>query len=665
MKKIHLVGVVLAFLAPTARAAVKVDPVRAMHLSAFDTNGRSVSFLVSEATEGLDLTGDGMLLAFVLHVHDVATSTTVSTGFDASGTSVLGERYLAFQSIELRQGFDLNGDSDLTDTVLRVWDTETGQIVPGVSMATAFSTTRWSGDRVAFVASELREGRDLNGDLDALDFVPHVFDAETGELVAVPVSSFDFRLELDSDLLAFPVDEVGSSLNTDPDATDAVLHVFDLSTRTVTNLGRAVTRLPSGQPWDGTFLVRNGLVAFRVPESAEGNTNLNGDPLLDTFDTVLHVWDHSSSTLRNLGLGVDRFLHNDFSSPIQIEGDVIAFAADEFQQNDVSLNGDAELGAKVLHLFDRTTATTTNLVVDASGGFEIDGSRIAFVMSEQHQGKSDANGDSDILDFVLQLVEIGSPRVNLELALFAMINPQRTFLFDLDGDLLAFGVSEEAQGGSLNADADLQDVVLHTHDAAAGTTTNVGLDTVGRLAVSDRGVAFGVNELHEGADLNGNGDLSNIVLHLYDAVTGSIDPLHAVPVVIVNPRTTFVGTFVYNDGLLAYPVPEGAENADRNGDGDTNDLVLFTASLDRNPATYLQNLIGDVRSAGLRPAVENALVAWLELAARAVAAGNEGAAIAILEGFIRAVDAAPAFLIPPETADEFVASARVIIGLLE
>jgi hypothetical protein len=29
------------------------------------------------------------------------------------------------------------------------------------------------------------------------------------------------------------------------------------------------------------------------------------------------------------------------------------------------------------------------------------------------------------------------------------------------------------------------------------------------------------------------------------------------------------------------------------------------------------------------------------------------------------VDAAPAFLIPPETADEFVASARVIIGLLE
>ena len=178
-------------------------------------------------------------------------------------------------------------------------------------------------------------------------------------------------------------------------------------------------------------------------------------------------------------------------------------------------------------------------------------------------------------------------------------------------------------------------------------------------------MAFGVYELHEGVDLNGNGDPSNIVLHLYDAVTGSIDRLHAMPIVLVTPRTTFEGTFAWGGNILGYLAAEGQETADLNGDGDTTDLVLFAASSERDPGAILQALIDDVQSAGLAPFVENILVAWLGLAAAAITAGLDAAAVAILQVFINVVDAVPSFLIPAATADALVQSAEVIVSLLQ
>ena len=64
----------------------------------------------------------------------------------------------------------------------------------------------------------------------------------------------------------------------------------NLLTAGVTNLGLATHQ----NQFDGDLL------AFAIPESGQGNTDLNGDG--DTLDSVVHVYDASSGTTTNLGL---------------------------------------------------------------------------------------------------------------------------------------------------------------------------------------------------------------------------------------------------------------------------------------------------------------------------------------------------------------------------
>ncbi len=68
---------------------------------------------------------------------------------------------------------------------------------------------------------------------------------------------------------------------------------------TITNVGLAVF----GEP-----LIDGDLVVFRVRESAQGlgGTDLNGDG--DTSDSVLHVFDSSTSTTTNVGFAAFNIL---------------------------------------------------------------------------------------------------------------------------------------------------------------------------------------------------------------------------------------------------------------------------------------------------------------------------------------------------------------------
>ncbi len=95
-----------------------------------------------------------------------------------------------------------------------------------------------------------------------------------------------FNILIDGNLVVFRVRESaqgfgGTDLNGDGDTSDSVLHVFDSSTSTTTNVGLAVF----GEP-----LIDGNHVVFRVRESAQGfgGTDLNGDG--DTLDSVVHVF---------------------------------------------------------------------------------------------------------------------------------------------------------------------------------------------------------------------------------------------------------------------------------------------------------------------------------------------------------------------------------------
>lgn len=101
-------------------------------------HGGLVAFLSEERADGRDLNGDGDREDRVLMVYDTARNRFV-VGGDAAQPPVPAEDFVlggdptrelvAFRSRERAAGHDLNGDGDLLDDVLRVYDQETSTIL--------------------------------------------------------------------------------------------------------------------------------------------------------------------------------------------------------------------------------------------------------------------------------------------------------------------------------------------------------------------------------------------------------------------------------------------------------------------------------------------------------------------------------------------------------
>ena len=101
-------------------------------------------------------------------------------------------------------------------------------------------------------------------------------------------------------------------------------------------------------------ILEGDLVAFRVHESREDNVDLNGDG--DASDLVLHIYDANANTTTNLGLDADHF---------DLHGNLVAFRVHEGRQGNTDLNGDGDTAASVLHVYDVATEAIINLGLDA------------------------------------------------------------------------------------------------------------------------------------------------------------------------------------------------------------------------------------------------------------------------------------------------------------
>ncbi len=159
-----------------------------------------------------------------------------------------------------------------------------------------------AGDLVVFTTSEFREQADLNGDGDTSDSVPVVWDRATGVTTTLPFAVYAFstppngppNFDADDQVVAFAVNESAqgaTDLNGDGDAGDKVVHVWQRTTGTTTNLALAVS--------DDDFpAVAAGAVMLAVDEPTQGATDLNGDG--DAFDDIVHIWT-ASGGVTNLG----------------------------------------------------------------------------------------------------------------------------------------------------------------------------------------------------------------------------------------------------------------------------------------------------------------------------------------------------------------------------
>ncbi len=216
-----------------------------------------------------------------------------NTATDASGGDFVtcNGRVGLRTSEQLQAQTDLNSDVDANDKVLQILTLGSG-IIDNVGVD-ASGVLACGGNLFAFGASEFSQGLDLNGDGDIFDSVLQVYNAGTLTLANVGLAVADAKAS--ATRVAFSVPEalqglLGTDLNGDGDMGDIVLHVFD---------GVALTTTNVGQDASSTITVSGDRVAFLTSEAAQNNTTLNSD--LDALDYVLQVYDAAALTLTNTG----------------------------------------------------------------------------------------------------------------------------------------------------------------------------------------------------------------------------------------------------------------------------------------------------------------------------------------------------------------------------
>ena len=391
-------------------------------------NGRYVGFTAHDEAEAVPGDDNGFVDAFV---HDRQTGITQRVSLDANGGQ-------------------LNGDAK------RPIVSDDGTVV-------AFQST----------ASNL-VGGDTNGDLDAFVRAPNLVNP---------------ALDL------FP----------DGELRDTVLAVFDAASQTSTLLCPA-----------GDVAVADGRAAFLRPESATGTGtcpagSLNPGADADTHDQVVQLWD-ATNGVQNLGLA---------ASAVVLSSTHGAALADEDAHGAADLNGDADATDDVVHVRALSGGGWTN-VGEAADTIEACGTLFPFVTPESAQG-ADRNGDADLGDRVLQVWDAAAASLrNTALAADEFV---------CGGSLVAFRSPENASGPHRNGDADATDHVLTVYDASTGQIRESGQAiTPCRIAECDprqpfsvigRTVKFLTLESEQGdTDLNGDGDAVDLVIQIFDLDSG-------------------------------------------------------------------------------------------------------------------------------------------------
>jgi hypothetical protein len=393
------------------------------------------------------------------------------------------------------------------------------------------------------VGESAQGGVDLNGDGDALDWVPH-FAPLSGSSCSSMGRALGHGVSLLDEEIVFAVSEAGDGgldLNGDGDLGDAVPIGFDLAG---TRAGSSGLAAKPGMLEDlGAFYF------FELDESVEG-IDLNGDG--DTLDDVLHYVEPPDMSPVNLRLVA--------STPWPPHSkDLWTIIVSEFAQG-ADLDGDGLLNSQLHFLFDGSSHSVS-LAPLKSQVFAI-ADRQVIVLRKESEAGLDLNADGDLIDWVVHVLDFDTGALsNTGLASSAMFGT-----IAMSDRAVAVLVDEEYQGAQdLNGDGDAQDVVLHTLDLASGIVRNSGLARAhGLLAVTDAAVLLRVSEAAQGAiDLNGDGDVADAVLHAFDAAAGAV-------------RNSGLASSDEAVGatLVATRVAESDQGAsDLNGDGDALDDV--------------------------------------------------------------------------------------------
>jgi hypothetical protein len=453
-------------------------------------DGRA-AFTVDEAAQGADLDGDGDLLDRMLHLFDVRKPTIENLGFALTLPSAarLEGGLLLFAADEAAQGVDLDGDGLLNGEVAFVRDFTRGT-TPNLRQPLGSAAMRASDRRAAFLVAETSATGDLNGDGDVLDrAVLQVYDGVRGLVVGSGLATNGAEPLLASGFVTVLVSEAeqGADLDGDGDLLDRVYFDFD----PISGLARS---LVLEGPRSGSVEGENALALIARERT---NGDLDGDG--DQADFVPFLYEPLRGRLTNLGLAEALGI-----APLFLERSLVLIVS-EAANRGLDLDGDGDALDLVPHVFDLVNRTITNLAVAGTVFRAADG-RLLFARSEA-QAQVDWNRDGDQLDSILfAWDEATTQLVNSGLASVGVL--------DARGSRVLLVQSEEEQDQDLNGDGDRVDFVLASYDFTTGLASNIGLAaSLEGVLLSETAALVLVPEIDQGRDLNGDGDFGDSVLH--------------------------------------------------------------------------------------------------------------------------------------------------------
>jgi hypothetical protein len=482
----------------------------------------------SEAEHGSDLDGDGDTLDRVLDLLDLSSGAVLHTGlalprrfqrdevppprFDSSDSLAV------FQVSEAETGRDADGDGRRDEVETWVYLRSSGELR---TLAFAHGALFLEGEVAAFLAP-----------LPGGEFGVAVFDARDGSLTRLaPESAFPVAVR--DRVVAFVASERGAlDLNADGDTSDvAVLHLYDADARLVRNAGFEVA----------DFVVRlaGGFAGFAAAEAANGGLDLDGDG--DASDVTFVAVEARTGRTRIPSLSRGGLVHSE-------DPELFALWVPEGPRDE---NGDGDAQDRLLRVYDpaRDVVVDTALAFPPFGAVVRSGSALGHPVDERDQGRTDLDGDG-LLGDALHVHDLARGRSRnlgvsgaflaaLERHLLA-VHPvfeggllvRSEFLaWDLRAERLrrtaddvraVFGAAGDSalllalEQEDRNGDGDAEDLVLQVFEGRTGALRNLGLAWAGAdapaLDETGRG-AFLVDEASQGADLNGDGDRLDQVLH--------------------------------------------------------------------------------------------------------------------------------------------------------
>lgn len=492
--------------------------------------------------------------------------TGLGTVNSALNPVAISRTMVAFAASENAQGADLNGDLDAADWVMQIHDLRSGN-TRSLGHAVSATVRPAATDRhVVFYVHEASDGsQDGNGDGDHADFAAYLFDRATGQVreVGIAVNPNIPPVMNESYLVVSASEQSTGQGGTDLDGDGVIsecVWVVDLAT----GIGAAAGPRPVG-----VDIANN-------PAFVISGTRVYWRALADR-----HAWVSDRATGIATDLGWRAF------SAVHSQGGIAAFALHEAENGQQDLSGDGDANDVVVAVVGSNGGPTTILPLEGAANLPtliaLGPHRLVALRPEGGPFGQDLNGDADTLDRVLHVYD---DRTGALVNLGRAYAPAGPLLADVEGERIAFGVAEQAV--DWNGDGDVSDLVVEMIDGSNTSIAFVGLAVrqlaAGSIQISRGQLGILVDEAAQGVDFDGDGQLLDVVPHVFDPVRWWLPPVN----LGVSTLWSMSPAFHFHQGRASLIVRES--NVDLNGDGDVFDNVLVVrgttpnSTLDTNVA---------------------------------------------------------------------------------